>query len=60
MDLADRLRIPNKYTGYIFLLDRDNRIRWRASGQMLEEKGDFKHVYLPRTSRHTTYMISSL
>ena len=60
MDLADRLRIPNKYTGYIFLLDRDNRIRWRASGQMLEEKGKFKHIYLPRTSRHKTYMISSL
>ena len=38
-DLADKLHIPNKYTGYIFLLDEDNRVRWRGSGRMSEEKG---------------------
>lgn len=26
------LLLPNIYTGYIFLLDRNNMIRWRASG----------------------------
>mmetsp|Transcript_19694 Transcript_19694/g.19794 ORF Transcript_19694/g.19794 Transcript_19694/m.19794 type:complete len:236 (+) Transcript_19694:178-885(+) len=31
-DFASSLRIPNKYTGYIFLLDSNNRIRWRACG----------------------------
>ena len=31
------MRIPNKYTGYLFLLDGQNRVRWRGSGQA-EEK----------------------
>jgi len=26
------LLLPNVYTGYAFLLDRDNKIRWKASG----------------------------
>ena len=53
MDLADHLRIPNKYTGYIFLLDKDNRVRWRASGQMLEEKGQCTHMYHFKIIRST-------
>ncbi len=26
------LLLPNKYSGYIYLLDRDNHIRWRGCG----------------------------
>ena len=28
--------IPNKYTGYLFLLDKENRVRWRGSGRAEE------------------------
>jgi ATPase complex subunit ATP10 len=35
-DFAAQLLLPNVYTGYAYLLDKDNRVRWRGSGQALE------------------------
>ena len=37
-DFAAPLLLPNVYTGYAYLLDRDNKIRWRGSGQALESE----------------------
>lgn len=39
MNFATNLKLPNKFTGYSFLLDRENRIRWRACG-VAEENAD--------------------
>jgi ATPase complex subunit ATP10 len=38
MDIAMRLSLPNIFTGYIFILDRDNRIRWKACGEPTEDE----------------------
>ena len=35
MDFAAALQLPNKYTGYVYLLDGRNRVRWRGCGQSL-------------------------
>lgn len=32
---AEQLAMTNRLSGYVFLLDREGRIRWRQSGQML-------------------------
>ena len=32
MRFASILELPNKYTGYAYLLDSQNRVRWRATG----------------------------
>ena len=32
-NFANALELPNKYTGYAFLLDKDNKVRWRGCGQ---------------------------
>lgn len=32
------LQVPNKFTGYAFLLDSSNRIRWRGCGQAKPEE----------------------
>jgi hypothetical protein len=32
-NFAKALELPNKYTGYAFLLDKDNKVRWRGCGQ---------------------------
>jgi len=37
-DFAAPLLLPNVYTGYAFLLDRHNKIRWRGSGQAHPEE----------------------
>lgn len=31
-EFASNLLLPNKYTGYVYLLDKNNKIRWRGSG----------------------------
>lgn len=31
-DFAARLLLPNKFTGYVYLLDRSNRVRWHGCG----------------------------
>ena len=31
-EVAVPLLLPNKYSGYMFLLDKKNMIRWRSSG----------------------------
>jgi len=33
MDFAAALQLPNKYTGYVYLVDARNRVRWRGCGQ---------------------------
>lgn len=33
MELAHKLLLPNAYTGYIYLLDKQNRVRWKACGE---------------------------
>jgi ATPase complex subunit ATP10 len=38
MELAVRLSLPNIFTGYIFVLDRFNRIRWKACGEPTEDE----------------------
>lgn len=30
---ASKLLLPNSYTGYVFLLDKQNRIRWQSCGK---------------------------
>ena len=37
-DFAAPLLLPNVYTGYAFLLDRNNKIRWKGSGQAHPEE----------------------
>ena len=37
-DFAAQLLLPNVYTGYAYLLDRDNKVRWRGSGQATEQE----------------------
>ena len=32
MDFAAQLQLPNKYTGYVYLIDGKNRVRWRGCG----------------------------
>jgi len=38
MDFAARLQLPNKYTGYVYLLDGDNKVRWKGCGTAKEEE----------------------
>jgi hypothetical protein len=33
-DFASELLLPNKYTGYAYLLDDHGRVRWKAAGQV--------------------------
>lgn len=37
-DFAAQLLLPNVFTGYAYLLDKDNKIRWKGSGQALESE----------------------
>lgn len=37
-DFAAQLLLPNKYTGYAYLLDKNDKIRWRGSGQATDEE----------------------
>jgi hypothetical protein len=32
------LLIPNVFTGYIFLLDKDNHVRWIGTGETSQEE----------------------
>lgn len=34
------LGVPNLLSGYVFLLDRKGRVRWRASGMATEQELD--------------------
>lgn len=38
MDFAASLQLPNKYTGYVYLVDGKNRVRWRGCGACSGEK----------------------
>lgn len=29
------LLLPSKYTGYVYLVDKNNRVRWRGCGKTL-------------------------
>lgn len=37
----DTLRIENRYTGYIYLLDSEGLIRWRSHGEATSESLEF-------------------
>ena len=40
MDFAADLLLPNKFTGYAYLVDAQGKVRWRASGEAREEEID--------------------
>lgn len=44
---TDQLGMSNRLTGYVFVVDEDGRVRWQASGKMVEEEA---HSFL-RTVR---------
>jgi len=37
-DFASQLSLPNVYTGYAYLLDEQNRVRWHGCGEATEEE----------------------
>jgi hypothetical protein len=37
-DFAAQLLLPNKYTGYVYLLDSNNLVRWKGSGKATDEE----------------------
>ena len=37
---AESLGMPNRLSGYVFVVDAEGRIRWRESGKMLDGQGD--------------------
>lgn len=37
-DLALQLSLPNIYTGYVYVLDRENKVRWKASGEPTQKE----------------------
>ena len=43
MDFATRLLLPNKFTGYAYLIDDFGRVRWRGCGKAEEE--DLEALY---------------
>ena len=38
MDFSSHLLLPNKFTGYVIVLDKNNKVRWRACGQAEDEE----------------------
>ena len=36
--LLDKLEIPNYYGAYVYLIDREGRVRWQASGEATPEE----------------------
>ncbi len=40
MDFACDLLLPNKFTGYVYLVDGANRVRWRACGLATEAEAE--------------------
>ena len=38
-EIAVNLLLPNKYTGYVYLVDKYNRVRWRGCGLTLTSGG---------------------
>lgn len=44
MDIAERMNLPNVFTGYAFLLDTDNKIRWQRCGEA--EEGDILSLHV--------------
>jgi hypothetical protein len=38
MEFAASMLLPNKYTGYAFLVDSEKRVRWKGSGQATDEE----------------------
>jgi hypothetical protein len=47
-EVAVPLLLPNKYSGYMFLLDKKNMIRWRSSGYPANDEID---VFLKLTQK---------
>ena len=43
MDFSAHLLLPNKFTGYVVVLDKHNRVRWRACGQA--EDGEVERMF---------------
>lgn len=37
-ELLQQLKVPNRLTGYVCLLDRDGRVRWRGSGAVQDDE----------------------
>lgn len=35
---TDQLGMSNRLTGYVFLVDEEGRVRWQASGKLMEEE----------------------
>lgn len=44
MDFAKAARLPNKYTGYVCLVDAENKVRWRGCGRMMVGGGSRSSV----------------
>lgn len=43
MDFSAHLLLPNKFTGYLVVLDKNNRVRWRSCGQA--EEGEVERMF---------------
>jgi hypothetical protein len=43
MDIATKLLLPNKFTGYAYLIDDLGRVRWRGCGKAEDE--DLEALY---------------
>lgn len=39
-DFAASLLLPSKYIGYVFLIDKNNKVRWRGCGTALDDELD--------------------
>ena len=43
MEFATKLLLPNKFTGYAYLIDKEGMVRWRGIGLAQEE--DLESLY---------------
>ena len=37
-EFSAHLLLPNKFTGYVVVLDKDNKVRWRGCGTAEDEE----------------------
>ena len=37
-EFSAHLLLPNKFTGYVVVLDKDNKVRWRGCGAAEDEE----------------------
>ena len=42
-DFSAHLLVPNKFTGYVVVLDKDNKVRWRGCGTA--EEGELQVMF---------------